>query len=297
MLNEYIESFLFYLRTERRCSLNTRKNYHRDLKRIKAFCEVRGISDWRALDVHGVRAYASSRYRNGLSARTIARELSSLRSFFRFLLRENRVKFNPAAEVSAPKVGCKLPDTLDVDQVARLLEITGDDPLATRDLAMMELLYSSGLRLAELTGLDLADLDLREGLVRVTGKGDKTRVVPVGRIARKAIRNWLALRAQSTSADETAVFVGKQGRRLGHRAVEKRLQRRGVQQGLSSRVHPHMLRHSFASHLLESSGDLRAVQELLGHADISTTQIYTHLDFQHLSKVYDDTHPRARKKS
>ncbi len=297
MLNRYIESFLSYLHTERRCSPNTRENYHRDLKRIKAFCEARGISDWRSLDVHGVRAYASSRHRNGVSARTIARELSSLRSFFRFLLRENRVEFNPAAEVSAPKVERKLPDALDVDQMARLLEIRENDPLAVRDLAIMELLYSSGLRLAELTGLDLADLDLHEGLVRVTGKGDKTRVVPVGRAAREAIRNWLPLRAQCAPADETAVFVGKQGRRLGRRAVEKRLQRWGLRQGLSGRVHPHMLRHSFASHLLESSGDLRAVQELLGHADISTTQIYTHLDFQHLARVYDSAHPRARKKS
>ncbi len=295
MLNGHIDSFLSYLRIERRCSPNTQQNYRRDLERIRVFCEARGISEWRLLDVHGVRAYASDRHRKGLSARTIARELSSLRSFFRYLLRENQVEFNPAADVTAPRVARKLPDVLDVDQVARLLEAAESDPLMIRDLAMMELFYSSGLRLSELTGLDLADLDLSERLVRVIGKGGKVRVIPVGRVAAKAVQNWLSLRMQYAPADETALFVGRRGRRLGRRAVEKRVQRWGVRQGLSDRLHPHMLRHSFASHLLESSGDLRAVQELLGHADISTTQIYTHLDFQHLAKVYDDAHPRARK--
>ncbi len=291
-----IEAFLFHLQTERRCSPRTRENYQRDLKRIHAFCEEQRITGWRDLDVHRVRAYAAWRHRQGVSPRTIARELSSLRSFFRFLMREGHAEANPAAEVSAPKVRRRLPEVLDVDEMARLLEIRKDDPLAVRDAAMMELLYSSGLRLAELTALDLSHLDLQEGLVRVTGKGNKSRLLPVGREARKALQEWLAVRRQLAAADEQALFVGRQGRRLGRRAVEKRLQQWGVRQGLSGRIHPHRLRHSFASHLLESSGDLRAVQELLGHADIATTQIYTHLDFQHLAEVYDNTHPRARKK-
>ncbi len=291
-----IESFLSHLQTERRCSPRTRENYHRDLRRIEAFRKVHGIDSWRALDVHGVRAYAAQRHREGVSARTIARELSSLRSFFRFLMREGYAEVNPAAEVSAPKMKRPLPEVLDVDEMARLLEIREDDPLAVRDLAMMELLYSSGLRLAELTSLNLSDLDLHEGLVRVTGKGNKSRVLPVGRRAKEALQKWLLQRQRFVAVDEPALFIGRQGRRLGRRAVEKRLQQWGVRQGVSSRLHPHRLRHSFASHLLESSGDLRAVQELLGHADISTTQIYTHLDFQHLAEVYDNTHPRARKK-
>ncbi|HFC53856.1 MAG TPA: tyrosine recombinase XerC [Gammaproteobacteria bacterium] len=291
-----IDSFISYLQTERRCSPHTRQNYRRDLVRIKEFCTARAISDWRSLDVHAVRAYAASRHRQGVSGRTIARELSSLRSFYRFLLSEGEVGSNPAAEVSAPKAPRRLPEPLDVDQVARLLDGGGGDPLARRDLAIMELLYSSGLRLSELTGLDLAHLDLREGLVQVTGKGSKGRIVPVGRAARAALEGWLALRDRWAGAGENALFVGRHGRRLGQRAVQKRLRRWGVEQGLSGRLHPHLLRHSFASHLLESSGDLRAVQELLGHADIGTTQIYTHLDFQHLATVYDTAHPRARRK-
>ncbi len=291
-----IESFLSYLHTERRCSPHTRQNYRRDLIRIREFRDARAIPDWRSLDVHAVRAYAASRHRQGVGARTIARELSALRSFYRYLLREGEAGFNPAADVSAPRAARKLPRPLDVDQVAQLLEIREQDPLARRDLAMMELLYSSGLRLAELTGLDLAHLDLREGLVRVTGKGGKSRIVPVGRAAREALEEWLGLRAQWAAADEPALFIGRHGRRLGRRSVEKRLQRWGVRQGITGSLHPHRLRHSFASHLLESSGDLRAVQELLGHADIATTQIYTHLDFQHLASVYDAAHPRARRK-
>ncbi len=258
---------------------------------------MRGIDGWSALSAHDVRAYVAQRHHEGVSARTIARELSTLRSFFHFLMREGHAEVNPAAEVRAPKVRRRLPEVLDVDEMARLLEIRGESPLAVRDLAMMELLYSSGLRLSELVSLNLTDLDLHEGLVRVIGKGNRERVLPVGRVARTALQRWLSKRAAYASAEETALFISKQGRRLGRRAVEKRLQQWGIQQGLSSRVHPHRLRHSFASHLLESSGDLRAVQELLGHADISTTQIYTHLDFQHLAEVYDSTHPRARKKT
>ncbi len=291
-----IEAFLRYLETERRYSPRTRENYRRDLLRIEAYRVASGIDAWRTMDVHAVRTYAARRHREGVSARTVARELSSLRSFFRFLIREGLADSNPALEVSAPKVKRCLPKVLDVDEMARLLEVRDDDPLAVRDLAMMELFYSSGLRLAELTGLNLVDLDLQEGLVRVSGKGDKSRIVPVGRAARAALHDWLKVRESVAAAGEAALFVGRGGRRLGRRAVEKRLQQWGRRQGLASHVHPHRLRHSFASHLLESSGDLRAVQELLGHANISTTQIYTHLDFQHLASVYDDAHPRARKK-
>jgi integrase/recombinase XerC len=215
---------------------------------------------------------------------------------FRFLLREKRVDNNPAEGVRAPKSGRKLPATLDVDQVARLLEIEGDAPLDRRDRAILELFYSSGLRLSELAALDVAQVQTSDRLLEITGKGAKTRRVPIGSKALQAIDTWLQVRTGLSSLDETALFVSRRGTRLSPRSIEQRIALRARQQGMPRHVHPHMLRHSFASHLLESSGDLRAVQELLGHADIGTTQIYTHLDFQHLAQVYDKAHPRARKR-
>jgi integrase/recombinase XerC len=291
-----IDAFLDHLRHERRVADNTIRNYARDLARVVEFAAGRGIADWSGLDSHAVRAYVAARHRAGLGGRSLARELSALRTFCNYLLREGVLDHNPALGVSAPKARRKLPRTLDVDQMNRLLTPDGDDPLTRRDHAILELMYSSGLRLAEVVGLDLADLDLGGGEVRVSGKGAKTRVLPVGRLAAAALEAWLAERGTLAAVDEPALFVSRRGHRLSRRAVGERLARWARRLGLPARVHPHMLRHSFASHLLESSGDLRAVQELLGHADIATTQVYTHLDFQHLARVYDSAHPRARRR-
>lgn len=293
---ECLPRFQTKLRTERRLSPHTLKNYQRDLDHLCRFCDEHGIDDWSAIDEQHVRQYVSQRHRQGLSGKSLQRELSAFRTFFRFLITEGLIKYNPAAEVQAPKSRRKLPDTLDVDKVKRLVEIKGDDPLTVRDRAILELFYSSGLRLAELLNLNLADIDQQEGLVQVTGKGNKTRRIPIGRHALAALGQWLKARNEFVSLDETAIFVSQQGRRLSARTVQKRLKDWALKQGIDVRVYPHLLRHSFASHMLESSQDLRAVQELLGHADISTTQIYTHLDFQHLASVYDKAHPRARKK-
>lgn len=291
----WIERFLHHLLTERRLAANTRKHYRRDLEELLAWCEQAGFTDWQRLDTHAVRQYAAHCHRRGLAGRSIQRRLSALRTFYNFLLREHAADNNPGLDVSAPRAGQHLPDTLNVDDITRLLGTGPGDALAVRDLAMLELLYSSGLRLSELVSLDLADVDFDERMVRVTGKGAKTRVVPVGSRAISALRAWLPLRERQRVEGETAMFTGRSGRRLSTRAVQQRVKLQARRQGVPGDIHPHTLRHSFASHLLESSGDLRAVQELLGHADISTTQIYTHLDFQHLAQVYDKSHPRARK--
>lgn len=294
---ECLQRFQTKLRTERRLSPHTLKNYQRDLDHLCRFCDQQSIDDWPAIDERHVRQYVSQRHRQGLSGKSLQRELSAFRTFFRFLITEGLIKYNPAAEVQAPRSRRKLPDTLDVDKVKCLIEIKGDDPLTVRDRAILELFYSSGLRLSELLGLDLLDIDQQEGLVQVTGKGNKTRRIPVGRHALAALAEWLKVRNDLVANDENAIFVSQQGHRLAARTVQKRLKEWAQKQGIDVRVYPHLLRHSFASHVLESSQDLRAVQELLGHADISTTQIYTHLDFQHLASVYDKAHPRARKKS
>jgi len=296
-LEAWLERFFAYLHVERRLSPHTLAGYRRDLGRLRRYCAAQDIGAWTQLDNHHIRRFAAALHREGLSGRTIQRQLSALRCFFEFLIREQVLRHNPAHGVQAPKTARKLPAVLDVDQVQQLLEIDADDPLARRDRAIMELFYSSGLRLSELTGLDLEHLDLKDGTVTVTGKGRKTRLVPVGRHARSALRRWLAVRA-SFSADpsQRALFLSRRGTRLAPGSLQQRLKYWARRQGLTSPVHPHLLRHSFASHLLESSGDLRAVQELLGHADIATTQIYTHLDFQHLAQVYDASHPRARRR-
>jgi len=293
----WIDRYLHHLQTERRLSGNTRLHYRRDLMELLAFCANTGVSDWRNLDTHQVRQFAAQAHRRGLSGRSIQRRLSAIRGFYNYLLREQAVTGNPAHDVSAPKSTQRLPDTLSVDDISSLLSMETRDPLDVRDLAMLELMYSSGLRLSELVSLDTRDMDLEERVLRVTGKGSKTRLVPIGRKAIQALQSWLRLRATQLTEGETAVFTGRSGHRLGVRAVQQRVHRWAQRRGLPGDVHPHTLRHSFASHLLESSGDLRAVQELLGHADISTTQIYTHLDFQHLARVYDKAHPRARKSS
>lgn len=298
----WLENFYQYLHSEKRVSPHTLKNYKRDLTVFLGFTESsNGASKkdikWSNVDAHHIRNFIASQHRLGLCSSSLQRRLSAIRSFYNFLLRERQAVNNPAQGISAPKTPRKLPVPIDTDQMSRLLEIKGNEPLTVRDRAIMELLYSSGLRLAELVSLNLDDVDLKDAIVRITGKGAKTRVVPVGRLARSAIIAWQKIRGQLATPDEQAMFVNKQGNRMGPRGIQQRLQYWGNKQGLTGRIHPHKLRHSFASHLLESSGDLRAVQELLGHADISTTQIYTHLDFQHLAKVYDQAHPRARKKS
>jgi integrase/recombinase XerC len=292
----WAERWFDHLRSERRLSPHTSSNYARDLEAFVTFCDQQQISAWPEVDNFHLRTFAAREHRNGLGPRSIQRRLSALRSFFNFLIREGELKANPGDGIRAPKAGKRLPKTLDADRMTRLLGPPEDDPLARRDHAMMELLYSSGLRLAELVGLQLTDLDLGDRTVRVLGKGSKTRVVPVGRHAIDAINAWLRDRASLASPGETAVFVGQGGRRLGARAVQRRIDRAARRQGIDFKVHPHLFRHSFATHLLEASGDLRGVQELLGHSDISTTQVYTHLDFQHLARIYDQAHPRARRR-
>ncbi len=292
----WLQQFAAHLRNERRLSPLTLQHYLRDLDGFLAFCRDEGIQTWADVDAHHVRSFVARRHRQGLSGRSLQRQLSAVRSFYKFLLREGMARNNPAQGVRAPKSGRKLPQALDPDQVGRLLAPGQGSPEDIRDHAMMELLYSSGLRLAELVGLELTDVDPRDATVRVTGKGAKTRVVPVGRMALQALDAWRQVRGELAAPGETALFVSRRGTRIHPRSVQSRLRLWGQRQGLASRVHPHKLRHSFASHILESSGDLRAVQELLGHADISTTQIYTHLDFQHLARVYDQAHPRAKKK-
>ena len=292
----WVRRYLDGLRDLRRLSPHTVTAYRRDLQALVDFCDRSGLVHWRQIDQHQVRQFVIARHRSGLSGRSLQRILSALRGLFDFLLRETGLDQNPARGVSAPKSPRTLPKTLDADQVGALLQDSAREPLVVRDQAMIELMYSSGLRLAELVALDRRELDLSDGSVVVTGKGAKTRVLPVGSQARRALREWLRLRAELAGADEPALFVSRRGGRLSPRAVQTRVRAFALRRGSAVQLHPHMLRHSFASHLLESSGDLRAVQELLGHADISTTQIYTHLDFQHLAQVYDKAHPRARKR-
>ena len=292
----WIDRFIRHLEFERRLSPLTCKNYRRDLKTLAAYCEQSGVGEWKDLDSEHVRAYAAACFRKGLSSKSIQRRLSAARTFFRYLIREKEVRKNPITSVSAPKGKKRLPDNLDADRMARLLQISGDGPIVDRDRAILELLYSSGLRLAELIDLNLGDVDMHDATVHVTGKGNKDRIVPVGRHALKALRQWGITRPDLAAADEKALFVSNRGSRISSRSVQSRVKHWAKKQGIDTNVYPHLFRHSFATHMLESSHDLRGVQELLGHANISTTQVYTHLDFQHLAQIYDQTHPRARKK-
>ena len=293
----WLPRFLAHLSVERRLSAHTDTSYRGDLQRFIAYCDRNHVRTWRSVDSQHVRMFAAAEFRQGSSPRTIQRRLSALRSFFNFMLRERALDANPAVGVQAPKARKRLPETMDVDLMTRLLEFRTDTQLGVRDKAIMELFYSSGLRLAELVGLNLGDVDRGDRTVRVLGKGSKTRVVPVGKHALDAIARWLKERATLAVNGEQALFVSNRGTRIGPRAVQKRIAGWARRQGLGRHVHPHLFRHSFATHLLESSQDLRGVQELLGHANISTTQVYTHLDFQHLAKIYDAAHPRARRKA
>ncbi len=297
-----IDRFLGSLRNERRLSPHTGAAYRRDLGAFVAWCGRARLTTWRELDAQHLRNFAAAAHRGGLAPRSIQRRLSALRTFFGYLIREGVLKHSPAIEVRAPKGAKRLPQALDVDRMARLLDapVAARPALAAidaRDRAMLELFYSSGLRLAELVGLDLPDVDLADRTVRVLGKGGKARIVPVGSKAAVAIAAWLKERPSLAADEVRAVFVGRNGARLGVRAVQLRVESWGRRHGLDVKVHPHLFRHSFATHLLESSHDLRGVQELLGHANISTTQVYTHLDFQHLARIYDEAHPRARRRT
>ncbi|MGR9072499.1 MAG: tyrosine recombinase XerC [Gammaproteobacteria bacterium] len=288
--------FLDQLKFVKRASVHTLKNYARDIGQLVVFCDKIGKNNWSDIQQPDVRAHIAARHRHGLGSKSLQRELSAIRGFFSFLVREGSATLNPARHVRAPKESRKLPKTLDVDQMSGLLEAVPDSDLEIRDLAMFELFYSSGLRLNELVSLDIDDMDLSDRTLRVRrGKGNKARILPIGEKAAGALENWLKLRPETSADSEKAVFVNREGIRLSGRGVQYRLSEWRLKKGFPEHVHPHMLRHSFASHLLESSRDLRAVQELLGHSNISTTQIYTHLDFQHLADVYDQTHPRAKK--
>jgi len=292
----WIDRFIRHLEFERRLSPLTCKHYRRDLQALLAYCEKSGIDNWGDLDDGHVRAYSAESFRKGLSARSIQRQLSATRTFFRYLMREKHVSKNPITSVSAPRGKKRLPGNLDADRMARLLDIPGNGAIVDRDRAILELLYSSGLRLSELTDLDCGDVDMHDKTVHVTGKGNKDRIVPVGSHALKALARWQASRPAMAGVEETALFVSNRGTRISTRSVQTRVSHWAKRQGIDTNVYPHLFRHSFATHLLESSHDLRGVQELLGHSNIATTQIYTHLDFQHLAQIYDQTHPRARKK-
>lgn len=296
-LSVHIDRFIAHLRIEKRYSAHTIVNYGRDLNCFADYCAKSGIADWERVDSECIRNFSSRLHRLGLNGRSIARSLSAVRMFFRYLLQQKSGAQNPAQDVRAPRSEKKLPSVLDADQIEQLLNIKGNDPVSLRDRAMLELMYSGGLRLSELTSLDVQSIDWSQGTVRVKGKGDKDRDTIIGRKAALALEAWLAARRTfCKSAAEQALFLNNRGARLSERGVQLRFEQRAKEQGLDRHVHPHMLRHSFATHMLESSGDLRAVQELLGHANIGTTQVYTHLDFQHLAKVYDAAHPRAKKK-
>ena len=293
-MERQLDAYCEHLRSERQVSPHTLSAYRRDLDKVLGWCLKQNIGSWAALDIQRLRSLIARLHAQGQSSRSLARLLSAVRGLYHYLNREGLCDHDPANGLAPPKGERRLPKTLDTDRALQLLEgAVEDDFLARRDQAILELFYSSGLRLSELTGLNLDQLDLADGMVQVLGKGSKTRLLPVGKKAREALELWLPLRALTNPADD-AVFVSQQGRRLGPRAIQVRVKAAGERE-LGQNLHPHMLRHSFASHLLESSQDLRAVQELLGHSDIKTTQIYTHLDFQHLATVYDSAHPRAKR--
>ena len=288
--------FFRYLETERRYSQNTIRSYQRDLEHFSVHLQDKKLSRWAELKPHHIRTYASQIFIEGLGAKSIQRRLSAIRSFMNYLLREGMIKNNPAEGVKTPKAPKKLPGVLDIQQISQLLDIQETDPLSLRDKAIMELIYSSGLRLSEIVRLNPIDLNLSDKSLTVIGKGDKTRNLPLGNEAIKSLRSWLSCSNELANPEEEERFVGSRGDGEGSRSIQSRIKHWARKNGIQQDVYPHLLRHSFATHMLEASGDLRAVQELLGHKDISTTQVYTHLDFEHLSKTYDKAHPRSGKK-
>lgn len=297
-LPEQVSQYLDELTQQRRQSPHTVSNYARDLRALHGLmAETSGIGDFSSVGTPHIRRFIAQLHARGLGGRSLARMLSAWRGFYRWLGLRGETAINPVDGVRAPRSPKRLPKVLSPDEASRLLDRASEDVLAIRDTAMFELFYSSGLRLAELAMLDVTCIeDVRNGEVRVLGKRNKPRLVPVGSKAQLALEVWIGRRKEIALADEAALFVGQRGRRINPRVIEAQLERLAVTQGLPTHVHPHMLRHSFASHVLQSSGDLRAVQEMLGHASIASTQVYTHLDFQHLAKVYDSAHPRAKRK-
>ena len=289
-----MESFLVHMEKERRLSSHTIEGYQRDIKVLLHLVETTPLEDVR---IHHVRRFVARLHAQGLGGRSLGRALSAWRGFFKYLMRDHGFAHNPCVGVRAPKSAKRLPDALSPEEMSKLVDLPATEPFAVRDRAMFELFYSSGLRLSELTALSPSDIDFNDATVRVLGKGGKTRVVPVGRFALRYVREWLEQREAIAKGEQNALFLNHHGKSIGPRTVQQRLKMWAHKQGISQHVHPHMLRHSFASHVLQSSGDLRAVQEMLGHASISSTQIYTHLDWQHLAKTYDAAHPRAKRKS
>ena len=292
-----LASFTQHLCGARNLSPLTTKSYLRDLSRLQSLLDEHSVASLGGIDTQHIRSLLATLHKGGLSNASLQRWLSSVRAFFRFALEENWLSHNPADGLQAPARAKKLPKLMDADQAIQLVSIAGDDWHSLRDRALLELLYSSGLRLAEIANTDIGDIHFDEATVTVTGKGNRMRIIPVGSCALKAIGQWLKVRNERALEGEKALFVSQRGKRISHRAIQQRIKKIGQQQGITQPIHPHMLRHSFASHMLESSGDLRGVQELLGHANLSTTQIYTHLDFQHLAKTYDRAHPRAHSRN
>jgi integrase/recombinase XerC len=292
-LNQAVQQYLDYLAYNKRYSSHTIDAYRRDIQRLINTLEDLGHDAWADTQADTIRAAMITARKTDLAPKSIQRILSSWRSFFTYLLQQRLVKLNPVEGIKAPKSPQKLPKSLDPDQISQVLNapIASDDPMAMRDNAMVELTYSCGLRVAELASLNVFDIDMNDASLIVTGKGNKTRQLPIGRQAITAISSWLQQRSQLKCLDANALFINHRGQRMGVRGIQMRMAKMSASHG--QHIHPHMLRHSFASHLLQSSGDLRAVQELLGHSNISTTQVYTHLDYQHLAKVYDQAHPRA----
>ena len=291
----HLDQYLQHLTFERGLSQLTCKSYSRDLLLLASFADATPLAE---LNHAQIRRFIGKMHAQNLSSKSIARALSAWRGFYDYLIHHHGFTQNPVTGLRAPKAAKTLPQALSVDQAVKFVDIKDDNILAIRDHAILELFYSSGLRLAELVNLNLHSIDFSEGTIEVTGKGNKTRIIPLGSHAAESLQKWLQLRGQITTEDDAAqaAFVTQQGRRISPRAVQYRLKTWAIKQGVNSNMHPHLLRHSFASHVLQSSQDLRAVQEMLGHANISTTQVYTHLDFQHLAKIYDNAHPRAKKK-
>jgi len=296
MFDSELQAFYQYLQSEKRYSEHTLKNYQRDIRSFIEYCQTREIALWQSIDSQHVRDYVAQRHRKGLSGKSIQRLLSSLRSLFKYLIKYQKLKTNPAVGVTAPRTLRKLPEVLSPDDLNHLLTLDDSDPLAIRDMAIMELLYGCGLRLSELVDLNLNQIDWQSSTLNVIGKGRKQRLTPFGQKAAQAVKKWLATRSRYVAENEQAVFVSQRGTRISASCVQQRLKKWATVKGLDRRLYPHLMRHSFASHILQSSQDLRAVQELLGHANLTTTQIYTHVDFQQLAKVYDAAHPRAKKK-
>ncbi len=294
-MHQQLNNYWNYLRIERQVSPHTLSNYQRQLEAVVALLQEQEISQWQQVTSSVVRFVLAQSKKAGLHEKSLALRLSALRQFLSFLVQQGELSVNPAVGVSAPKQGKHLPKNLDNEQVQQLLANDSKEPIDLRDKAMLELMYSSGLRLSELQGLNLNSINLRVREVRVIGKGNKERILPFGRYASHALQQWLKVRLLFNPKDD-ALFVSQLGNRMSHRSIQKRMEVWGIKQGLSSHLNPHKLRHSFATHMLESSSDLRVVQELLGHSNLSTTQIYTHLDFQHLAQVYDSAHPRAKRK-